>query len=235
MQVFYSPNIVSDKILVDQQEHIHLSKVLRKAIGDRVYVCNGRGLFVLAEIVSMSKKETVLLTKQVLHNEKENANQLVLAVALTKNMDRYEWFIEKAIEIGVHRIIPFYSQNSERRKLKLERIQTIAISAMKQSKSLFLPEIKEPISFKELLKENSTNQKYIAYVQEETHTSKAVFPLLDAEKELLVLIGPEGGFTVEEADLAIKNSFKALSLGTKRLRTETAAVFTAAAYQLLCK
>ena len=235
MQVFYSQNIVGDKILIDEQEHIHLSKVLRKAIGDKVYVCNGKGFFVLAEIISMTKKETMLLTREVLHDEKENTNRLTLAVAPTKNMDRYEWFIEKAIEIGVHEIIPFYSQNSERRKLKLERIQTIAISAMKQSKTLFLPEISEPISFKELITKKSPDQKYIAYVLEETSTAKDVFPLLDSEKELLVLIGPEGGFTVEEAELAVKNSFKALSLGAKRLRTETAAVYTAAAYQLLCK
>jgi 16S rRNA (uracil1498-N3)-methyltransferase len=235
MQVFYSQNIVGDKILIDQQEHIHLSKVLRKTLGDKIYVCNGKGLFVLAEIISMTKKETMLLTKEVLHDEKENSNRLTLAVAPTKNMDRYEWFIEKAIEIGVHRIVPFYSQNSERRKLKLERIQTIAISAMKQSKSLFLPEIHAPISFKELLNLKLTNQKYIAYVLEETNTVKDVFPLLEPDKELIVLIGPEGGFTVEEADRAMKNSFKALSLGAKRLRTETAAVYTAAAYQLLCK
>ena len=235
MQVFYSTNIIDQKIVIDQQEHIHLSKVLRKNIGDTVHVCNGKGLMVLAEIVALSKKESLLIVKEVVFDLKQSDNRLVLGVAPTKNMDRYEWFIEKAIEIGISKIIPFYSQNSERRKLKMERLQTIAISAMKQSKSLFLPEIVEPITFKELMKKEMGDQKFLAYVLEDTRDLKAEFSKLNMNKELLVLIGPEGGFTTEEAELASANAYKTLSLGKQRFRTETAAIYTAAAYQLLCK
>lgn len=235
MQVIYSQNIVGEKVLVDQQEHIHLSKVLRKNIGDTIYICNGNGLMVLAEIASISKKETILFIREVIEDQKENTNQLTIAIAPTKNMDRFEWFLEKSIEIGIHRIIPFYSQNSERRKLKMERLNTIAISAMKQSKTLFLPHIEEPVSYKELLTKDFGTQKYLAYVLENTLTVKGVFSSLDNKKDLTVLIGPEGGFTSEEAAQAIKNDFKTLSLGAKRLRTETAGIFTASAYQLLCK
>jgi 16S rRNA (uracil1498-N3)-methyltransferase len=235
MQVFYSKNIIDQKILIDQQEHIHLSKVLRKSLGDEVYVCNGQGLMVLAEITLISKRETILFLKEIIHDVKQNDNQLILAVAPTKNIDRYEWFIEKAIEIGVNKILPFYAQNSERRKLKIERLKTIAISAMKQSKTLFLPEISEPVSFKQLVAIENINQKYLAYVLEKTSTIKEVFPHVNTKEEVLIVIGPEGGFTEEEASLAAMNSFKALSLGEKRLRTETAAVYAAASYQLLCK
>lgn len=235
MQIFYTKNISGNIALIDGQESIHLTKVLRKNVDDEVYICNGLGSLFKAEITAVSKKESVLNIIETVEHQNENLCQLILAVAPTKNMDRYEWMIEKAVEIGVNQIIPFYSQNSERRRLKLERLEGIAIAAMKQSKTLFLPKISEAIKFKDLLNLEFSEQKFIAYLRGNTEDVKSVFPKLSTTKSTIILIGPEGGFTVEEAAEAEKNKFKTLSLGSKRLRTETAGVFTASAYQLLCK
>lgn len=233
MQVFYSNNIINTAIFIEGQEHVHLTKVLRKSEGDEVAICNGSGLMLSARIVSMSKKQTVLEKIEILAQEKVNTNKLILAVAPTKNIDRYQWMIEKCTEIGISKIIPFYSKHSERRRLKVDRLQLIALSAMKQSKSLFLPEIIEPISFKDLLKMESVKQKGLAYMEEETTTIAKLISNLNRKEELLIAIGPEGGFSEEEVQQAKTNGFAPISLGSKRLRTETAAVYSAVAYQLL--
>tara|TARA_B110000459_G_scaffold7430_1_gene7709 strand:- start:1987 stop:2688 length:702 start_codon:yes stop_codon:yes gene_type:complete len=233
MQVFYSNNIINTAIFIEGQEHVHLTKVLRKSEGDEVAICNGSGLMLSARIVSISKKQTVLEKIEILAQEKVNTNKLILAVAPTKNIDRYQWMIEKCTEIGISKIIPFYSKHSERRRLKVDRLQLIALSAMKQSKSLFLPEIIEPISFKDLLKMESVKQKCLAYMEEETTTIAKLISNLNRKEELLIAIGPEGGFSEEEVQQAKTNGFAPISLGSKRLRTETAAVYSAVAYQLL--
>tara|TARA_B110000483_G_scaffold75626_1_gene94112 strand:- start:1615 stop:2316 length:702 start_codon:yes stop_codon:yes gene_type:complete len=233
MQVFYSNNIINTAIFIEGQEHVHLTKVLRKSEGDEVAICNGSGLMLSARIVSISKKQTVLEKIEILAQEKVNTNKLILAVAPTKNIDRYQWMIEKCTEIGISKIIPFYSKHSERRRLKVDRLQLIALSAMKQSKSLFLPEIIEPISFKDLLKMESVKQKGLAYMEEETTTIAKLISNLNRKEELLIAIGPEGGFSEEEVQQAKTNGFAPISLGSKRLRTETAAVYSAVAYQLL--
>jgi len=233
MQVFYSNNIINTAIFIEGQEHVHLTKVLRKSEGDEVAICNGSGLMLSARIVSISKKQTVLEKIEILAQEKVNTNKLILAVAPTKNIDRYQWMIEKCTEIGISKIIPFYSKHSERRRLKVDRLQLIALSAMKQSKSLFLPEIIEPISFKDLLKMESVKQKGLAYMEEETTSIAKLISNLNRKEELLIAIGPEGGFSEEEVQQAKTNGFAPISLGSKRLRTETAAVYSAVAYQLL--
>jgi 16S rRNA (uracil1498-N3)-methyltransferase len=232
MQVFFTIHISNNQVLITDQEHIHLSKVLRKQVGDVVVVCNGKGFMAEAKISSISKKETLLAVVAVLNNESVPSNKLILAVAPTKNMDRYEWFLEKAIEIGVYQIQPFYSQNSERRNLKLERLELIAIAAMKQSKAIFLPEILEPIHFDKLISNTTVEQKFIAYVPENNLSIQTPLKSLVYNKESIFLVGPEGGFTKDEADKAQKLGFVSISLGDKRLRTETAGVYIASAYQL---
>ncbi|MCB9257547.1 MAG: 16S rRNA (uracil(1498)-N(3))-methyltransferase [Chitinophagales bacterium] len=234
MQVFYSTHIEGSHALLLDQEHHHLSKVLRKKEGDIVAICNGKGCMWQAEVNSISKKETSLLLLGLIQEQRENPNHLILAVAPTKNMDRYEWLIEKAVEIGVHSIQAFYSQNSERRNLRLDRLELIALSAMKQSKALFLPEIKPPLSYNDLLK-TSVKNRFLAYVRESSFHWKDSLSQFGKEEECIILIGPEGGFTEIEADKAKESGFQAVTLGEKRLRTETAAVFATVAYQLFCK
>lgn len=233
MQVFYSNKISNSSILIDGQEHIHLSKVLRKTTGDIVAICDGKGLMVNARIISSSKKETILNQTAVLAHEKTNANKLILAVAPTKSMDRFEWMVEKCTEIGVNKIIPFYSHHSERRRLKVERLRLIAISAMKQSKHLFLPEIMEPVAFKDLLGVKEVRHKYMAYMDEHTTQIASLLPGIPKKEDVLIAIGPEGGFSDIEVTNAKNSGFSPISLGSSRLRTETAAMLSAAAYQLL--
>ncbi|MCB0509791.1 MAG: 16S rRNA (uracil(1498)-N(3))-methyltransferase [Bacteroidetes bacterium] len=234
MQVFYSIHIEGSHALLLDQEHHHLSKVLRKKQGDVVALCNGKGTMWEAEVNSISKKETSLLLHKVINEQGKNPNNLILAVAPTKNMDRYEWLVEKAVEIGIHSIQPFYSQNSERRNLRIDRLELIALSAMKQSKALFLPEIKVPLAFGDLIKSDYKN-KYLAYVRETSNHWKDSLVNITKEEETIILIGPEGGFTEIEADKAKESAFQSVTLGEKRLRTETAAVFATVAYQLFCK
>lgn len=232
MQIFYAENIANQVFQIAEQEHQHLSKVLRKKVGDKVFVCNGNGLLIEAEISQIEKKKTILHYLKTIIEEKEDTNNLILAVAPTKKREKFEWLVEKCVEIGVREIVPFYSQNSERRKLNIERIESIALSAMKQSKSLFLPVVHKEISFKELLQNNAT-QKYIAYVEEKTNGIQSLN--LDFNKKAVFTIGPEGGFTEQEIVLAKENNFIPISLGKKRLRTETAGIYTAVAYQMMQK
>lgn len=231
MQIFYAENISKQIFQIEEQEHQHLFKVLRKKVGDEIFVCNGKGLMVKAKITEIDKRKTFLNYLETIKEEKVDRNNLILAVSPTKKREKYEMMIEKCVEIGVSEIVPFYSQNSERRNLNLERLESIVLSAMKQSKSLFLPIINQEISFNELLKYTHINHKYIAYVEEKTLSIKSL--KIDCDTKTLFAIGPEGGFTSQEVSLAKENNFIPLSLGEKRLRTETAGIFVATAYQLL--
>lgn len=233
MQIFYSTNIVNSRIVIDGQEHQHISRVLRKKVGDEVFVCNGQGLLVEAVIDAVSKNETILSVIKVVEKQNESSNQLVLCVAPTKNIDRFEWMIEKCIEIGVYEIQPFISFNSERRIIKMDRLRQIAISALKQSKSLFLPKINELDRFGNVIKMCEAENKYIAYVSEnETHLLTELKKQRKNEKAI-VFIGPEGGFLEKEVEEAVQYGYKPVSLGKNRLRTETAGVYAAACYSLI--
>ena len=176
MQLFYTKNIQNNIAIIEGQENIHLSKVLRKVVGDEVHILNGIGQLYLAEITQQTKKATTLIIKQTIENKSKNSNNLILAVAPTKNMDRFEWMVEKATEIGVKEIIPFFSQNSERRRLKTERVEAIAISAIKQSKTLFVPKIWEPIKFKELFNKDMTAFNDLVKAIDECSSFLLVFP-----------------------------------------------------------
>lgn len=231
MQIFYSSIAaeINTSIEIDGQEHLHISKSLRKKIGDIIYIVNGKGCLFEAEIRFMSKKQTqVLLLKVILTSDKKA--ELVLAVAPTKNIGRYEWLIEKCTEIGVKSILPFTSYHSERKVVKHERLNTMTISAMKQSKQLFLPTIGELVSFKQVLKEaEGFDVKLIAYCEEQAITIKNELKALPT----FVLIGPEGGFSSQEVEMAKEKGFKSVTLGENRLRTETAAVYVASVYNVL--
>ena len=203
MQVFYSNNIINTAIFIEGQEHVHLTKVLRKSEGDEVAISNGSGKMLSAIIYSISKKQTDKEKIEILAQEKVNTNKLILAVAPTKNIDRYQWMIEKCTEIGISKIIPFYSKHSERRRLKVDRLQLIALSAMKQSKSLFLPEIIEPISFKDLLKMESVKQKGLAYMEEETTTIAKLISNLNRKEELLLCFIADNAISCKRSNFSL--------------------------------
>ena len=223
MQLFYNSNIneATDSFTFDKEESKHIIKVLRKQGGDILFVTNGLGLLFETEITLASDNKC---TVKILSIEKTEPSkfQLHLAVAPTKMNDRYEWFLEKATEIGVHEITPIICDRSERKVVNKERFEKIILTAMKQSNVLFLPKLNEAISFKEFIKLQNEGLQLIAHCEEtEKKTLKSV---LKTNENVTLLIGPEGDFSEKEIALAIENNFIPVSLGNTRLRTETAAI-----------
>ena len=229
MQLFYNPTIETD-LFLEKEEHIHASRVLRKKNGDSIFVMNGKGDLFHCEIVEIGSKKTIVSI-----SKKETfakINNLHIAIAPTKNNNRMEFFLEKATEIGISQVTPILCERSERKVLKAERMEKIIVSAGKQSKSFHLPVLNPIITFKELLKDNSTN-KYIAHCEENGEKKNLLSYALPSTKSTLILIGPEGDFTPKEIDLAKQAGFNELSLGETRLRTETAAIVACTHYNLL--
>lgn len=219
MQLFYQPELVNGIHHLDADESRHAVKVLRLKVGQEINLIDGNGTFYKANITSENHRKCEFEITQK-KEESKKAGYRHIAIAPTKNLDRTEWFVEKAVEIGVDRISFILTKNSERKILKTERLVKKAISAMKQSIKASLPIIDEMKSLKEFLKTNDSENKFIAYVDFDNPTElKSVV----AESNL-VLIGPEGDFTPDEVELAMKSGFEKVSLGQSRLRTETAGI-----------
>ncbi|MEX2597368.1 MAG: RsmE family RNA methyltransferase [Salibacteraceae bacterium] len=217
---FFVPEAVENstcELLADEAQH---ARVLRLKNGDSVHVFNGKGKLFTASIFSSGKKSSVNIS-DIVEEQSANLKSIILLVAPTKNIARFEWVIEKSIEIGVNKIIPIQCQHSERSHIKHERLMRIAISAAKQSKDLFIPDISELIAFeKAIVMQNG--EKWIAHCAE---GEKASLKTLQRSSANTVLaIGPEGDFSSEEIRLANAQGYQPLSLGKKRLRTETAAI-----------
>ncbi|RXR32677.1 16S rRNA (uracil(1498)-N(3))-methyltransferase [Flavobacterium piscinae] len=223
MQLFYFKDIneQSTSFSFDKEESKHIVKVLRKNTGDILFVTNGLGVLFKTEITIASDSKC---TVTVLSFEKQEQSScyLHLAVAPTKMNDRYEWFLEKATEIGIQEITPIFCDHSERKVIKTERFDKILLSAMKQSNQYFLPILNEPIPFKEFVKKQFNGQKFIAHCEETD--KKTLKSVLKTNEDCTILIGPEGDFSVKEIEIALENQFIPISLGNTRLRTETAAL-----------
>ncbi|MGO3183151.1 MAG: 16S rRNA (uracil(1498)-N(3))-methyltransferase [Aequorivita sp.] len=225
MQLFYNPNISenSKEVNFDKEESRHIIKVLRMKEGDSFKITNGKGSFFDAEIISANPKACLvkILSEEI---QKPIPYQLHLVVAPTKLNDRYEWFLEKATEIGVSEITPIICDHSERKVIKAERYEKIIQSAMKQSLKAYLPILNEAISFKDFLKsENQLDDlKFIAHCEETD--KRSLKSVLLPNKRISILIGPEGDFSTKEIELAKKAGYIPVTLGESRLRTETAAV-----------
>ncbi|GAB1858372.1 16S rRNA (uracil(1498)-N(3))-methyltransferase [Flavobacteriaceae bacterium MHTCC 0001] len=223
MQLFYSPDITenSESFTFPKEESKHIVKVLRKQIGDKLYITNGKGWLFKAEIAlpNINKCLVKIISKAL--QPKRNYN-VHLAVAPTKMNDRYEWFLEKATEIGIDAITPIICEHSERKVIKPERFERILQSAMKQSLSCYLPKLNEAISFKAFISQNFEGQLFIAHCEETD--KKSLKNELQPATNITILIGPEGDFSTKEIELAIANKFIPVTLGTTRLRTETAAI-----------
>ncbi len=225
MQLFYNPNISDDtkEVTLDKEESRHIVKVLRMKEGDSFKITNGKGFFFSAEIINANPKNCVV---KIISAEQQPPlpYQLHLAVAPTKLNDRYEWFLEKATEIGISEITPIICDHSERKTIKPERYEKILQSAMKQSLKAYLPILNEAISFKDFLnsKKTSVDLKCIAHCEETD--KKSLKSVLVPKKKVIILIGPEGDFSSEEIEIAKKSGFIPVTLGKSRLRTETAAV-----------
>jgi 16S rRNA (uracil1498-N3)-methyltransferase len=223
MQLFYNPNIneTTESFSFDKEESKHIIKVLRKKDTDILFVTNGLGFLFKTEITLASDNKC---TVQVLSVEKTEPSKfkLHLAVAPTKMNDRYEWFLEKATEIGIHEITPIICDRSERKVVNIERFEKIILTAMKQSNVLFLPKLNKAIGFKEFIKSKNEDLKLIAHCEESD--KKTLKSVLKPNENITLLIGPEGDFSEKEIALALENNYIPVSLGNTRLRTETAAI-----------
>lgn len=225
MQLFYHPKAetIQQQLVFDKDESRHIVKVLRKNSGDELLLTNGKGYFFTGEIISANHNKcgVKLLSKDL---QSALPYSLHMAVAPTKLNDRFEWFLEKATEIGVNEITPVICDHSERTKIKSERYEKIVLSAIKQSLKAYLPKINPVISFNEFIKVQSENNAMKCIAHCEDGIKKGLKEIVIPNASYTILIGPEGDFSTREIELALKNAFQPITLGESRLRTETAAV-----------
>ena len=226
MQLFYNPDITPGTALFtfDKEESRHIIKVLRKKEGDSIHITNGTGtLFTSVVTFGNEKKCEVQITAEEFFEGMPYS--LHLAVAPTKMNDRYEWFLEKATEIGVTEITPLICEHSERVVFKADRFEKIIQSAMKQSLQYYMPKLNEPVAFNAFINNSHTGSLYIAHCEETE--KKLLKNALQPKDKVTILIGPEGDFSVKEIQQALSSNYIPVSLGNTRLRTETAAVVAA--------
>jgi 16S rRNA (uracil1498-N3)-methyltransferase len=222
MHVFYTPDLAGNEYTLNEEESKHCSKVLRLGTGDVVHLINGVGGLFEAEITVVGKKHVSLkIIKSQLDFGKRN-HHLHIAVAPTKNIDRLEWFLEKATEIGIDEITPLLCDRSERKIIKEERLEKVITSAVKQSLTGYHPQLNPTISYTDFIKQQHSGDKFIAHCLpgDKPYISALTKPF----QSYLILIGPEGDFTSSEINIALQSGFKAVTLGNTRLRTETAAL-----------
>ena len=223
MQLFYAPEISFPRYTLPEEESKHCVRVLRMGVGDELHITDGRGMLHRCKVVDDNAKRCVVEIVESTQAE-PLPYHLVMAVAPTKNIDRYEWFLEKATEVGVGEIYPIESEHSERRQIKHERELKVITSAVKQSLKMYHPTLHELTPFKQVVAMPFEGEKYIAHCNSTLGERPYLGKLLKKGGRMLILIGPEGDFSPEEITFAVQNGFKPISLGDQRLRTETAAV-----------
>lgn len=223
MHLFYTPDIKADYYTLNEEESKHCIKVLRLQNADEVFLIDGRGGFFKASILDAHPKRTLLkiITTELEHGKRNH--YLHIAIAPTKNIERTEWFLEKATEIGIDEVSLVISERSERKEVKPERLKKVITSAVKQSIKAYHPLLNEPVNFKNFIQAQHQQQhKYIAHCIDASKSFlKDVMPI---HSNYLIMIGPEGDFSPSELELALASGFKPISLGESRLRTETAAL-----------
>lgn len=234
MELFYSQDIEGGIVRLNQDESGHCIKVLRHKCGDEISVIDGCGTLYKCRITSDSHKGVEAIVLESQNDWGGHPYNLHLAVCPTKNNDRYEWFAEKACEIGFDTLSPIIGDHSERRILKTPRVEKILVSAAKQSLKAAVPVVNEPVSVKEFIKSEAEAEglKMIAYCFEDERVPRiSIREVLEGYdgNQITVMIGPEGDFSKEEAEMALAAGFIPVHLGQSRLRTETAALTAAAA------
>lgn len=231
MHLFYTPDIRGNIYTLNEIESKHCIKVLRLDTNDTIQLIDGNGGFYVARILEPNQKKC---TVEIIETQKEFGKRnhyLHIAIAPTKNIDRFEWFLEKATEIGIDEITPILCEHSERKAIKPERLEKIIISAVKQSLKGYKPKLNELTILDDFLRINFKENKFIAHCEE---TNKTLLKN-DYNKgaDVIILIGPEGDFSPQEITLAKDNNFQEISLGESRLRTETAGVVACHTINLL--
>ena len=226
MQLFFTPDLNPslENFILSEEESKHAIRVLRMDTGDCLHLIDGRGGLYEAQIIDPHPKRTVITILNVEEEFQRPKYHLHIAVGPTKNIDRIEWFLEKATEVGIQEITPVICEHSERKEVKLDRLNKVVVAAMKQSLKAYLPKLNPAVSFKQFLREIPKEgvQKAIAHCVDAE--KKYLNQVLEPDQHYIILIGPEGDFSEDEIDLALQMGFHPISLGEARLRTETAAL-----------
>ncbi len=220
MNLFYAPGIApsTDLYTFDKEESRHIVKSLRQKNGDILFLTDGSGNWFEAKIISADPKHTQIKIISVTR-KKRRPYRIHIAMAPTKSNERFEWFLEKAVEIGIDEITPLLTRYSERKKINLTRYEKIIVSAMKQSLQVYKPKLHELTKFEKFISQDfEQSQKYIAYCQ----AKQSLPEVFQNQQKILIMIGPEGGFSKEEVQKAKANGFLTLNISPNRLRTETA-------------
>ncbi len=223
---FYEENISTKNtsFILSEETSKHCIQVLRMKQGEQLQITNGKGNAFIASIITEDKKAcAVKIIETKFHPA--HTRKLSIGISLLKNSHRFEWFLEKVTEIGVNEIIPLICKRTEREHFRFDRMNAILIAAMLQSQQTWLPKLHEPIDVKTIIQQSTAQQKLIAHCED---LVKQEIKNLSAENNAQILIGPEGDFTIDEIQLAAQNQYQPVSLGTTRLRTETAGVVAAA-------
>ena len=225
MNLFYAPDILQT-LALPEEESQHCAKVLRMKAGERIHIIDGVGGLYEAEILESHPKRTQVTILSEQHEYGRRPFRLHLAVAPTKNIDRFEWFVEKATEIGFDELTPLCCRYSERKIIKPERIEKILVSAAKQSLKAYVPRLNPMTTFKDFINNSSSltphSSLFIAHCYDQP--KQHLLHVCPSASDVVVMVGPEGDFSEEEVELALRNSFQAITLGESRLRTETAGV-----------
>ncbi len=233
MELFFSDDIQDAQVRLDPEESAHCVRVLRHRVGDEISVIDGRGTLYRCVLEIADAKGAWARVLERIHGFGAHPYHLTMAVCPTKNIDRYEWFVEKATEIGVDVVAPVIGERSERKVLKTERLRRLALSAAKQSLKAAVPQVAEPVSVRDfILSAPEDALKLICYCFDDVERLPITEVLRRQAGRVMVLIGPEGDFSPEEAALARANGWAPVQLGPSRLRTETAALTAVTAVYL---
>lgn len=221
MNLFYDSSITPPLLTLDEEESVHAVRVLRLKTGDELSLTDGKGALFRCKIEDPNPKACQI---RIVSSEpiEKHPYHLHIAMAPTKNINRFEWFIEKATEVGVDEITPLICEHSERTTMNMSRLKKITISAMKQSQKCWLPQLNEPVRFPELVRRRFSGQKFIAWCGK--GPVEALKNIYQARVPALILIGPEGDFSAAEIRMAVNAGFVPVSLGSSRFRTETAGI-----------
>ncbi len=224
MQLFYAPEITLPRYTLSEEESKHCVRVLRMRPEDELHITDGRGNMYRCKVVDDNVKRCVVEVVETMANYEPLSYGLTMAVAPTKNIDRYEWFLEKATEVGITEIYPIECDHSERRQIKTEREEKVITAAVKQSLKAYHPTLHPMTRFSEVVTMPFDGNKFIAHCNDSIGEREYLGRLIEKGGKNLILIGPEGDFSEEEITFALENGFKAITLGKERLRTETAAL-----------
>jgi 16S rRNA (uracil1498-N3)-methyltransferase len=218
-------DVAQKQIVLDEGTSKHIVQVLRMKTGEQLNLTDGKGNLLTCEITDDHKKHCTVVVKETRHKE-QGTRKTTIAISLLKNSNRFEWFLEKAIEIGVTEIIPLICERTEKEKFRQDRMQGIVISAMLQSQQTWIPVLHDPVECKKIIEQSTDEHKFIAHCIDNEKRELAN-QKIGTSANRLILIGPEGDFTPKEIELAFENRFIPVSLGETRLRTETAGIVAA--------